>query len=154
MCLLARMLSRTEPSSVAGLLLLPHNDATMRRMAMTILGDRRSQVRFVTTRDTWACINLASQLAVIRDIGPRGALIEMVLPTSGTAVRVVDVSLGADVPVLTGIVRHMRLATGQNRYLMGLEFVRLSPPATVVLERIVTTGGGAAGERPPANRHS
>ena len=110
---------------------------------VTILGDRRSQLRFVTTGDLWTSINLASHVAVVHDISAHGALVEVSLPTSRGAVRVVDVSLGAGIPAVTGLVRHMRPASGgENRHLIGLEFVRLSSSGKAELERIVSTCGG------------
>jgi hypothetical protein len=112
---------------------------------VTVLGDRRSQLRFATTRDLWTSINLTPHVAVIHDISAHGALVEVTLPTSRGAVRVVDISLGAGIPAVTGLVRHMRPASGgENRRLLGLEFVRLSSPAKAELARLVSTRSGEA----------
>ena len=112
---------------------------------MAILGDRRCQLRFVTTGELWTSINLASDVAVIHDISADGALVEMTLATAQREARIVEISLGADHTALTGVVRHTRPASGgKNRRLLGLEFVRLSSPAKAELERIVSTCRGTS----------
>ncbi len=107
-------------------------------MVIRARGDRREQIRFVTLGELWASLRHTSHTAAIRDVSLRGALIELTWPVTIRTIRVMDVVLRDGGPSLTGIVRHVRPAPdAEDRWLVGLEFVRLSASSRSELMSVV-----------------
>jgi hypothetical protein len=104
------------------------------------LGDRRQHLRFEVAGEFWASVDFGER-AVLRDIAMDGILIETSLPRLSRAVRGAQIAFPEGGPELSVIVRHVSTATvptdAGTRYLVGLEFVNVSPTQRAGLERLV-----------------
>jgi hypothetical protein len=104
------------------------------------LGDRREQLRFEVAGQFWASIDLGED-AVLRNIGTGGVLVETGLTCLSTGIRGAQIAIDERGSEVTVIVRHVSPVTGSpnggTRYLVGLEFVNVSPAQRVDIERLV-----------------
>jgi len=115
-------------------------------MVRNRLGDRRVHVRFDVAGQLWASLDLGAPV-VLRNIGLGGALIEARLAPGLRALRAAQLSLRERGPRLSVVVRHMHAvsdAAEEDRYLVGLEFVHLSPAALSEIERLVQDRDGSS----------
>jgi hypothetical protein len=114
------------------------------------MADRREQGRFELTGQLWASLNFTAAI-VVRDLGINGAMVETTLPGAWRSLRIAEMSLWQDGPTVTAIVRHITPVPGppgEDRHLIGLEFMNISPSAHADILRIVA----AATEAQPATR--
>lgn len=117
------------------------------------MADRREHVRFEVSGRLWASLE-RDERAILRNIAAGGALIEATVAPPMHTSRIAYVRLrpgGAD---LTVAVRHMRPAPdrpGDDRYLIGVEFINLSRSDTAMLEAFVRDWSERAGS--PANQN-
>jgi hypothetical protein len=113
------------------------------------LGDRREHLRFDINGQLWASLDFGEHV-VVRNVTAAGMLVETTLTPAFTPIRAAQVTFEQPNSPVTVIVRHVSPAdeTPQSdRYLVGLEFVNLSPSQQLDLERLVTewqdqTGAG------------
>jgi hypothetical protein len=104
------------------------------------LGDRRACIRFEVAGDLWASFEIRQDV-VLRNIGPGGAMVEATIPGGGRRpLRAAQLSLGDLGPELPVIIRHMTpdpQSRTADRFLLGVEFVNLSPSVQAGLDRFV-----------------
>ena len=108
------------------------------------LGDRREHVRFDITGQLWAALDLNARV-IVRNIGTGGALVEATLTPGLRSIRVAQMSIREQGPQLNVVVRHMSPLSdnsGEDRYLVGLEFIHLSETAQSEVERLVREWNG------------
>ena len=103
------------------------------------LGDRREHVRFDVSGQLWASLETLER-AVLRNVGVGGALVEARLPPGIRTPRLANVAFGERGPDVNAIIRHVSPAAPDdesNRYLVGLEFVNLSPANREGIEEFI-----------------
>ena len=108
------------------------------------LGDRRKHVRFDVSGQLWASLETIDR-AVLRNIGTGGALVEARLPPGIRTPRPAQVAFGEDGPEVSAIIRHISPMPDDDesdRYLVGLEFVNLSPVNRGGLEQFIREWSG------------
>lgn len=108
------------------------------------LGDRREHVRFDVAGQLWASLELSEQV-VLRNIGGGGALVEAKLPEAIRTARTAQIDLGGRGREVNVIVRHVSPVTTapeNERYLLGLEFINLSPDAQADIDQFVRDWSG------------
>jgi c-di-GMP-binding flagellar brake protein YcgR len=108
------------------------------------IGDRRSKPRFEIVGDLWGSIDTTSSM-LVQNLGRGGALLESALPLAAESVHWVT-ALAEGQPHLVQIrVRHSTRTTtrdGQPRYLIGVEFLKLSPGIEEAIARQVGLENG------------
>lgn len=101
------------------------------------LGDRREHLRFDVSGRLWASLDV-SQPVVLHNIGVGGALIEAKVVGELSALRSGQLTLrdrGPDVDVL---IRHTApLEPHEGRFLIGLEFINVSPATRACIDAYV-----------------
>jgi hypothetical protein len=115
-------------------------------MTPSQLGDRREHVRFDVTGQLWAALDLSAHV-VVRNIGTGGALVEARLTPGLRSIRAAQISLREQGPPLSVVVRHVSplpAASGEDCYLVGLEFLHLSPAGQAEVEQLVREWNGEA----------
>jgi hypothetical protein len=104
------------------------------------LGDRREHLRFEVVGQLWASVNFGEQV-VLRNIATGGALIETNLTCVSNPIRAAQIAFEQRRGELNVIVRHVSPVTessdGRTRYLVGLEFVNVTPAQRDDIERVV-----------------
>ncbi len=109
-------------------------------MTQTRLGDRREHLRFEVAGQLWASVDFGEQV-VLRNIATGGALVETSLPCVSKPIRAAQIAFHERGAELNVIVRHVTPVTvspdGGSRYLVGLEFVNVSPAQRVEIQRLV-----------------
>jgi hypothetical protein len=103
------------------------------------LGDRREYVRFDVSGHLWAALGVG-QRVIIRNIGVGGALIEARLPSGMRSIRSAQIALRESGPEVFVSVRHvspMTTAPDEDRFLLGGEFVNVSPEARSDIDLLV-----------------
>jgi hypothetical protein len=104
------------------------------------LGDRREHLRFEVAGQFWASVDFGED-AVLRNIATGGVLVETSLACLSKATRAAQIAFDAPGPHLNVIVRHVSPVTGSPdgapRYLVGFEFVNVSPAQCVDIEQLV-----------------
>jgi hypothetical protein len=103
------------------------------------LGDRREHVRFEVSGQLWASLETVDR-AVVRNIGPGGALVEARLPPGIRTPRSAHVGFGQRGPEVSAIIRHVSPVSPNeesSRCLVGLEFVNLSPGNREGIEQFI-----------------
>ena len=110
------------------------------------MGDRRLKPRFEIVGDLGGTLDAVIVLS-LRDAGRGGVLAESPVPLSaGSVHRVTFACEGVQAPAQVS-VRHVRattLSTGEQRYLVGLEFASLTPALQEVIDRWLLLHGEAA----------
>jgi hypothetical protein len=104
------------------------------------LGDRREHLRFDITGQLWASLDFGEDV-VIHNVTTAGMLVETSLTPAFQPIRAAQVAFEQPQSAVTVIVRHVSSVEETphgNRYLVGLEFVNLSPSQQVDLERLVS----------------
>jgi hypothetical protein len=103
------------------------------------LGDRREHLRFDISGQLWASLDFGDH-AIVRNVTTSGMLVETSLTSAFKPIRAAQVAFEQPHAPVTVIVRHVSPASEAlhtNRYLVGLEFVNLSPSQQLDLERLV-----------------
>jgi c-di-GMP-binding flagellar brake protein YcgR len=103
------------------------------------LGDRRENLRFDISGQLWASLDFGDRV-IVRNLTAGGMLVETSLTSAFKPIRAAQVAFEERRSPITVIVRHVSpaLDPGANRFLVGLEFVNLSPSQQVELERLVS----------------
>ncbi len=104
------------------------------------LGDRREHLRFDVSGQLWASLHFGDRV-IVRNLTAGGMLVETTLPPALTPVRAAQIAFEERNAPITVIVRHVSPvdeALHSDRYLVGLEFINLSPSQQLELERLVT----------------
>lgn len=103
------------------------------------LGDRRECARFEVAGHLWVALGV-DQRVVIRNIGSGGALLEARLPPGLRSIRSAQIALSESGPEVIVSVRHVSPMTtlpDDDRFLLGVEFISVSPEARVDIDRLV-----------------
>jgi hypothetical protein len=103
------------------------------------LGDRREHLRFDISGQLWGSVGFG-ECVIVRNLTTEGMLIETSLSPALRPIRAAQVAFDRRGPQITAIVRHVSPASPAlqaDRYLIGLEFVNLSPSQQADLERLV-----------------
>ena len=103
------------------------------------LADRRGHLRFDVSGQLWASLDFKESV-ILRNIASGGALIEARLTPGLRSIRTAQIALREKGPELNVVVRHMApvsTAPDEDRYLVGVEFVNLSPAVRADLEAFV-----------------
>lgn len=104
------------------------------------LGDRREHLRFEVAGQLWASVDFGEQV-VLRNIAPGGALVETSLTCVSKPIRAAQIAFRERGAELNVIVRHVSPVAappdGSPRYLVGLEFVNVSPAQRADIDRLV-----------------
>jgi hypothetical protein len=110
------------------------------------MGDRRQKPRFEIVGELGGTLDTVVTLP-LRDAGRGGVLADSpVALTVGALHRITFVSEGVHTPAHVA-VRHVRpttLSTGEQRFLIGLEFASLTPALTELIDRWIVLHGEAA----------
>ena len=117
------------------------------------LGDRRAAVRFDLGGHAWGTVETMDPLTV-RNIGRGGLLVEALRPLTVDSVHQMHLILQGDESVVQGTVRHVtgiRDALPRVRYLIGFEFVDVSPATLEWIDQLVAAGGGRRTETNETN---
>ncbi len=103
-------------------------------------GDRRLQPRFQVIGQFWMSLDFEADV-LLRDVATGGMLIESVFETPFKPIRAARIALPGDSNTIDAIVRHVtRLEPVSERretYLIGFEFVNMTPATRMLLERVV-----------------
>jgi len=112
------------------------------------IGDRRGKPRFEIIGDLWGSVDVSASLSVL-NLGRGGALLEASMPLAPESVHGVMVVTDDESQAVTLRVRHTTPdeQTGRRRYLIGVEFVDVTPALDEFLVRHL-----AYGDRQPAGR--
>ena len=93
------------------------------------IGDRRSKPRFEIVGDLWGSIDTTASMRV-QNLGRGGALVESPLPLAADSVHWVTAMADGQPHLVQIRVCHSTPAPtgeGKPRYLIGIEFMKLSP---------------------------
>jgi hypothetical protein len=114
--------------------------ATMKRR----IGDRRVTPRFEIVGDLWGSVDVSASLTVV-NLGRGGALLESPVPFAPESVHSVVAVTHEESHEVTLRVRHSTAGQtlGHRRYLVGVEFVDVSPALDEFLARQVSLGNGS-----------
>jgi hypothetical protein len=106
------------------------------------IGDRRAKSRFEIVGDLWGSIDASASLE-IRNLGSGGALLE-----SPDSMHWLSAVLDGDPHPIRIRVRHSvkDVAPNRSRYLLGVEFVSLTPAAREFIQRQINTARSDAAE--------
>ncbi len=105
--------------------------------------DRRTSARFEVVGDLSGLLELTQPLPVI-DVSTGGALIESDRPLEIESVHSVVIANGVEAGHAQLCVKHVRPAPGTARYLVGVEFLSLSPALSDEIVRWVAAAGGSS----------
>jgi len=109
------------------------------------IGDRRNKPRFEIVGDLWGSIDITSSM-LVQNLGRGGALLESTLPLAADSVHWVT-ALAEGQPHLVQIrVCHStatRTREGEPRFLIGVEFLKLSPGIEEAIVRHMGLAGGS-----------
>jgi len=104
------------------------------------LGDRREHLRFDISGQLWASLDFGERV-IVRNMTAGGMLVEASLLSAFKPIRAAQLAFEERTSPITVIVRHVSPvpeAPQPDRFLVGLEFVNLSPSQQVDLERLVS----------------
>jgi hypothetical protein len=107
------------------------------------IGDRRAKPRFEIVGDLWGSVDTSISLK-LRNLGRGGALLESPLPLERDSVhRVTAVAAGVPYQVQMRVRHALPAAThAGSRYLIGVEFLQMSPDLEEIIVRQVGLGDG------------
>ena len=108
------------------------------------IGDRRRGPRFDLVGELWGSLDVNSSLAIV-NLAPGGALLQSAAPLSPGSVHSVLAVTPEGSYDVTVRVRHSLAAFDQGRacYLIGVEFVDVSPALAEFLDKELARGDGA-----------
>jgi hypothetical protein len=101
--------------------------------------DRRVHLRFDVSGEHWASLDTGARVSV-RNIGVGGVLVAARLSPGVRSLAVSRLSLHDHGPSMSVVVRHMTALTASpeaDQYLIGLEFVDISPAVRADVERLM-----------------
>ena len=108
------------------------------------IGDRRSKPRFEIVGDLWGSIDATASM-LVQNLGRGGALLESPLPLAADSIHWVT-AVADNQPHLVQIrVRHSQSVVtpnGRARYLIGVEFLKLSPGVEEAIVRYLELADG------------
>jgi hypothetical protein len=136
--------SSGSPLGVAGGVTAEKVDGTMKRR----IGDRRGKPRFEIVGDLWGTIDTSTSLT-LRNLGRGGALLDSPLPLAPDSVHWVTALADGESHAVQMRVRHSKTAGGIGetpRYLIGIEFLKLSPGLEDFIMRQVVDNGNVSVE--------
>lgn len=109
------------------------------------IGDRRGKPRFEIVGDLWASVDTTTSL-VVHNLGRAGALLESARPLAADSVHWVTAAVQGQPHLVQIRVRHSTATTadGAERFLIGVEFLKLSPALEEAIVRHVGYEDGAA----------
>ena len=107
--------------------------------------DRRLRPRFEVVGDLWGTLEVVHPMPVV-NIATGGALIESERVWEVGAVHAIAVANGTEVGRAQVCVRHVTAVDGPGgrRFLIGVEFLSISPGLAGQIEQWVALGGDAA----------
>ena len=113
---------------------------TMRRK----IGDRRRGPRFELVGELWGSLDMSSSLSIV-NLAPGGALLQSAAPLPPGSVHTVLAVTDEESHEVTVRVCHAMLGDDQGHpcYLIGVEFVDVSPALGEFLNRQLVPGDGA-----------
>jgi hypothetical protein len=103
------------------------------------LGDRRAFLRYQVIGDLWASIEVHDEV-VLRNIAAGGALLETTLSPTVASIRAAYLTLPDHGPELMVAVRHvspLNAPLTRNRWLLGVEFIRVTSRARESIDAFV-----------------
>ena len=101
------------------------------------LGDRRAELRFEILGDLWATFSTTQSLPLV-NLGSGGALVHAPGPLAVGSIQRFRFALSGRVCDVSATIRHVSPAPGRaDWYLVGLEFIDLSPDARAVIDAFV-----------------
>lgn len=103
------------------------------------LGDRRARARFEIVGQLWGSLETVQPLT-IHNLGRGGALLESSVPLQLDSVHRLRFSAGGQISDVQARVRHVTPITtgaGLDHFLIGLEFVSVSPATLAQIDRLV-----------------
>jgi hypothetical protein len=105
------------------------------------IGDRRVSPRFEIVGDLWGNVDVSASLTVV-NLGRGGALLESPVPFAPESLHPVVAVTAEESHEVTLRVRHSTGGHqhGQRKYLVGVEFVDVSPALDDFLARQVALG--------------
>ena len=108
------------------------------------IGDRRLKPRFEIVGDLWGNADIAASLAV-QNLGRGGALLDSPLPLATDSVHWVTAIADGQPHMLQIRVRHSIGVRNRDglRYLIGVEFLKLSPGVEEAIVRYMGTADGS-----------
>jgi hypothetical protein len=108
------------------------------------IGDRRVNPRFEIVGDLWGSVDVNASLTVV-NLGRGGALLESPVPFAPESVHAVVAVTHEESHEVTLRVRHSTAGNqpGSRRYLIGVEFLDVSPALDEFLARQVSLGNGS-----------
>jgi hypothetical protein len=115
-------------------------DGTMKRR----IGDRRGKPRFEIVGDLWGSIDTSTSLT-LKNLGRGGALLDSPLPLAPDSVHWVTALADGESHAVQMRVRHSTTTNGNGgsaRYLIGVEFLKLSPGLEEFIVRQVVVDNG------------
>jgi hypothetical protein len=111
------------------------------------LGDRRVCLRFEATGQVWGALKFQSDLQV-RNLATGGMLVEAVFETPFKPLRAAQIRLPEEGCIVDAIVRHVTplsvVSDKSQRYLIGFEFVNVTPPTRLALEEMARRWAAAS----------
>ena len=129
----------SSPLGVAGGVTAEKVDGTMKRR----IGDRRGKPRFEIVGDLWGSLDTSTSLT-LKNLGRGGALLDSPLPLAPDSVHWVTALADGESHAVQLRVRHS--TTTENgetpRYLIGVEFLKLSPGLEDFIVRQVVIDNG------------
>jgi hypothetical protein len=108
-------------------------------------GDRRGKPRFEIVGDLWGSVDTTTSM-VVHNLGRGGALVESPLPLTADSAHWVTVMAGGQPHLVQIRVRHSTStasSTGEPAFLIGLEFLKLSPGIEELVVRYTGVNGGS-----------
>jgi hypothetical protein len=109
------------------------------------IGDRRSKPRFEIVGDLWGSIDATASM-LVQNLGRGGALLDSPLPLAPDSVHWVT-AMADNQPHLVQIrVCHSRAIVtpaGRSRFLIGVEFLKLSPGVEEAIVRYMELADGS-----------
>ena len=108
------------------------------------IGDRRGKPRFEIVGDLWGNADIAASLPV-QNLGRGGALLDSPLPLATDSVHWVTAIADGQPHMLQIRVRHSTSVRNRegHRYLIGVEFLKLSPGVEEAIVRYMGTADGS-----------
>lgn len=108
------------------------------------IGDRRAKPRFEIVGDLWGTADIAASLPV-QNLGRGGALLDSPLPLATDSVHWVTAIADGQPHMLQIRVRHSTTVRNRDghRYLIGVEFLKLSPGVEEAIVRYMGTADGS-----------
>ena len=119
-------------------------DGTMKRR----IGDRRGKPRFEIVGDLWGSLDTSTSLT-LKNLGRGGALLDSPLPLAPDSVHWVTALANGESHAVQLRVRHSTTTeSGETpRYLIGVEFLKLSPGLEdFILRQVVVDNGNVSVE--------